>query len=168
MSEPQTAPEQFQAHPDLKLGVWGDKYSAKPVLLAICACPILAEQIAKLAMDGKQFRECNVSPITIQNDMDIWPRNAEELELGKAALRWLFATIREARAQGKYAAFSWLNETRQNQMEHAFEHCRAELGELLHPSSMLLEKKKEHREGEPHGAHALCRLSILAALQARK
>lgn len=168
MSEPQAVLVKFQAHPDLKYGVWGDKYSAKPVLLAICSCPVLAEQIAKLAMDGQKFKECNVSPIAIRNDMDIWPRNDEELELGQAALRWLFETIRAARARGKYAAFSWMNETQQNQMEHAFEHCRADLRELLHPSSVLLESRKDHAQDEPHAAHALCRLAILAALQERK
>lgn len=127
----------------------------------------MAEQIKKLVVDSKQFFECSVSPIKINDDSDIWPRNDEELELGKAALRWLFDTVRQARAKGKYGPFSWLDETQQNQMEHAFEHCRSDLRELLHPSSQLLEKKKDPPEGEPHGAHALCRLAILAALKER-
>lgn len=79
---------------------------------------------------------------------------AEIREIVGAAAKRIEATIREARRSGKYGPFAWATESRRHQLTHARDHIEA----LLSGTD----------SGEPDLAHALCRLSIDAALEDRE
>lgn len=88
--------------------------------------------------------------------------HAEEAELMAAAACPVVKTVRIARGVGKYKAFDWLNESRRDQFEHAFDHLRAASYEELYGRPM------KPGDTEPHVEHALTRLAIEQALERRK
>ncbi|MCW8132651.1 MAG: hypothetical protein KIS92_20040 [Planctomycetota bacterium] len=93
-------------------------------------------------------------------DPCLTPVNAEERELCEAAVRAVLATVRAARASGKYGPFDWLKESERLQVEHAFGHVR----EL----ESLYDGYKMRQPDEDHAAHLLTRATLLQALVSRR
>lgn len=79
-------------------------------------------------------------------------------ELHVAAMNRIDATIRAARAAGKYGPYSWLKETKLRQVMRATAHLNT-----------YLQKKfgELPDDGEDDLAHAVTRLAIIAAMDDR-
>lgn len=92
-------------------------------------------------------------------DPALTPATDEERELCAVAVKAVLATVRQARAAKKYAAYGWLGETEANQVAHAFGHVR----ELQNQ----VEGVRMREPNEPHAAHLVTRGVLLLALHAR-
>lgn len=160
-------------HPGLRFAVWS---WSKPVegcpegwdrkMVAIDESAYEAEK--RSVAEINKGRIVEVLPTIVSDESDLWPRSNEEREVGQAVLRVLFKLMREVRTSGQHVPYEWAEKTLQEHMEHAFEHCRWDLRELLHPSSELLQNKKDPDPGEDNAGHALGRLALHAALKARR
>lgn len=142
---------------------------------AWCYLPTLDEagqptDVTYLDVDPRGRRSVLIRPLVSMNetvhvcplnpDPSVTPATEEEQELCEAAVRAVLATVREARASGKYGPYAWLGESEANQVHHAFEHYW-ELEKKYGGFTML-------QPDEDHLAHLLTRGAILAALLARK
>lgn len=92
-------------------------------------------------------------------DPALTPATDEERELCAVAVKAVLATVRQACAAKKYAAYSWIGETEANQVAHAFGHVR----ELQNQ----VEGVRMREPNEDHAAHLVTRGVLLLALRAR-